>query len=120
MRTPLNVMASQCIVCSTLEHPSDCVKPYTASGEDVEIVATPRRPVSTGEPRSSDEETRRRRRANEARNVGPPESTCMKAPAETTSGASDGGVRRKRRCSHADERSADVSKRVFASPFQER
>ena len=43
VRTPVNVMASQCIGC-TLEHASDCVKPYTASGEDVgrEAAPTPR------------------------------------------------------------------------------
>ena len=57
VRTPVNVMASQCSVCSTLDHTSECVKPYTLRVKAMEE-RLPRRPESTGEGRSSDAETR--------------------------------------------------------------
>ena len=43
VRTPVNVMASQCSVCSTLDHTSECVKPYIAREDDGrEAAPTPR------------------------------------------------------------------------------
>ena len=44
-------MASQCSVCSTPEHTSECVKPCTVRVKTMEE-RRPRRPESTGERRS--------------------------------------------------------------------
>ena len=88
MRTPVNVMASQCIGCSTLEHASDCVKPYTASGEDVGREAAPNDAPNLRESAARAMQRCQRRQPSQRAHVD---------AGRDDPEANDGGTRRKRR-----------------------